>query len=470
MAFSINNRRVLVNLFKGLMKIYIYHTNDIHSNFEFVAMVTSYLKANKTESDLYLDSGDFNDLKDFIVQADRGKSALELFSLTGIDLMTFGNNEIDLGKQSLIEIIESDFPIISANVVDEYKNELPGLDKYRIIEKNGVRFLIIGIAPYYDKDYIPGSYNSFFVLGNILTVDPIVQVNEILKEQKGNYDFSILLSHSGLRVDRMLKEHCPDIDLMLGGHTHHVISDGNYSQSGRGQYLGRITLEIKDKEIEIVDNVQLELTQKDPEFLEKLEEKKACSIDKLSKELSLLKELSFDPYSECDLINFICDCLLHDFEADFAIMHHGIAEASLTRPVSKMSLLELLPSKLNPTIYTLEGRNIAKAIWDSFDESLITSSGFGAGFRGSVLGTLGYSYNVSVSFESKKIWINGELLEDSKVYRIVADDYLQRGTGYRSLWAPDKNAIYNGDFIRDLVEKHLMNKEVFDLLKIKRIL
>ncbi|WP_311487685.1 metallophosphoesterase [uncultured Helcococcus sp.] len=49
----------------------IYHTNDIHSNFDFYKKTSAYINENKNDEDLYLDSGDFADLSNFIVQADR---------------------------------------------------------------------------------------------------------------------------------------------------------------------------------------------------------------------------------------------------------------------------------------------------------------------------------------------------------------------------------------------------------------
>lgn len=55
------------------MRLNIYHTNDIHTNFAFLGRVCAYLEEHRAESDLYLDSGDFLDLKSLVVQADRGR-------------------------------------------------------------------------------------------------------------------------------------------------------------------------------------------------------------------------------------------------------------------------------------------------------------------------------------------------------------------------------------------------------------
>ena len=61
-------------------------------------------------------------------------------------------------------------------------------------------------------------YNVFFEMGNLHTLDPVPAVTQILCENRGKYDFSILLSHSGHAVDRELAKRLPPVDLWLEGH------------------------------------------------------------------------------------------------------------------------------------------------------------------------------------------------------------------------------------------------------------
>ena len=86
------------------MLLQIYHTNDIHADFPFLSRVHGYLREHRDAQDFYFDSGDFTDLKSVLVQADRGKSALELMKLCRPDAMALGNNEIDLGSEDLQRI------------------------------------------------------------------------------------------------------------------------------------------------------------------------------------------------------------------------------------------------------------------------------------------------------------------------------------------------------------------------------
>lgn len=452
------------------MKFTIYHTNDIHSNFDFMKKVHAFLKANKKHEDLYLDSGDFNDLKSPIVQADMGKSGLELLSSSMLDYTTLGNNEIDMGFEGVAGLLKTKYPLVIANLTDASGNELENTKKSAIIEKCGLRILLIGLAPYYSLSFKAGSYNSFFALGNLMTTDPIKAIRSEMDKNQGKYDYIVVISHSGYQLDQFILSEIGEIGLILGGHSHDMVSNGKLSQSGRGEALGKIVLSKVSGKIEIIENTQIYLQDLESEEFDKLYREKAEFADMvLTKELDVLEELDYDPFGECSFINFICDCLLKDFKADFALMHNGIVDGPLVRPVSKKSILELSPSKLNPTVYPLKGEKIIEAVKNSFDQDFVKQNGKGAGFRGKILGSLGFSSNVKINKEPFSMKINGEEIKPEKVYTLVTDDYLQRGTGYSSLEAPDDESTYDKDFIRDLIEKHLMDKESFESSRIKRI-
>lgn len=449
------------------MLLQIYHANDIHADFGFLSRVHGYLRDHRGEQDFYFDSGDFTDLKSVIVQSDRGKSALELMALCRPEAMALGNNEIDLGSEDLEKLTA--FPFLCANAVHNDGTVIPGLKSHIILERCGKRFLIIGLAPYYSAQMLPNKYNLFFEMGNIHTTDPIPAVERILEESKGKYDFSILLSHSGHLVDRKLEKQLPPVDLWLEGHSHAVITESRYSQSGRGECLGRVTLELDEAGVRIVDSVQIELPEPgSPAFDARLEMAQATAEEILSQELPVVRELAFDPFRESELTNFICDCLKKEFGGDLALMHSGISEGPLLRPVSRRSLIENFPSKLNPTIYTVSGEKLLTAVKLSLDENHIRQSGQGSGFRGRVLGCLGYSCNVTVTREPFSMEIDGKSVEPGKSYTIVTDDYLQRGTGYPSLAVPDEAARFDKRFIRDLVQEHLTDPEVFRTASISR--
>lgn len=448
------------------MQIQIYHTNDIHADFAFLGRVHAYLKANRREQDLYFDSGDFTDLKSIVVQADRGASALELLRTCRVDAMAIGNNEIDLGSEALEKL--AGLPLLCANLCHSDGTRLPQLRGSLTLERCGKRLLVIGLSPYYSVQMAPNAYNVFFEMGNLRTTDPIAAAREIL--EAGGYDFSIILSHCGLKVDQMLRQQLPPVDLWLEGHSHSVVTEKQYSQSGKGEALGRITLEIDENGVCVTDSVQIDPPDCcDPQFERKLQQIYAAADEVLSRELETAAELEFDPFRESPLTNFICDCLLEHCGGDLAVMHSGISEGPLKRPVSRRSLIEDFPSKLNPTVYRVSGEKLLEAARLSLDEAYIRESGKGAGFRGTVLGCLGFSCNVTLTREPFGMSVDGKPVEPGRMYTLVTDDYLQRGTGYPSLAVPDEQARFDKWFIRDLVQHYLTREDLFQSALIRRV-
>lgn len=460
------------------MRFNIFHTNDIHSNFEFVRWIDAYMAKNRREEDIYLDSGDFTDLRSLIVQADAGASALEIFARTGVDFMTIGNNEVDLSYKNLCKLIEAHKGLyVCANLTDNEGNSLPGLPGSTIFERFGKRFLVIGLTPFYkiretegEYQLIPSGYNCFSSMGNLLFAEPFEAVERELMKRRGQFDFCILLSHSGDKVEYELMKRFPEIDLCLGGHTHTISNFPKYSQSGKGALLGIVTIEVEGDSIREVANEQVEPFPVDnPEFDELLKAKEAFSDRVLGASLLFVRELDYDPFSECELMNYVCDALRKLRGGDLAIMHNGIAECRLSAPVSKKSIIQQFPSKLNPTVYKITGDKILEAIERSFDKEVIEGAGKGPGFRGHVLGTLSYSSNVSITRNPLSVWVDGEPLDPAREYTIATDDYLQRGTGYPSLRVPNSICTYHPWFIRDVVEVYLMDEEVFESARLRRI-
>lgn len=449
------------------MKLTIYHTNDIHSNFDKLAQIAAYINKNRTAEDFYFDCGDLCDLKDVMVQGTNGGGAIRLLKAAGVNAMAVGNNEIDLADKALSACAGQGLPLLSCNVTDNALNELENINRSVIFERMGVRFLVIGVSPYYGysetKGFQPGKYNVFFEMGNIKTVEPIEQIRKELQKQAGAYDFCILLSHSGCFVEEMIMKQVPEIDLCLGGHSHTVSCEKRYINSGcYGQYIGKVQLEIEggkvtDISTELIENKGFTDAPEITELYEKETEEAARLLDKT---LYTVDELSWDFKKENLLTNFIAEALYAKYPCDLAFTNAGIVEGSIKGGISKQKLLELSPSKLNPTRYPVKGCALKEAICHSLDGAFVSQPAPGAGVRWSVLGTLGFSHNVSIQKEPFLVLVNGEPLDEEREYLCVAHDALQRGTGYKELAAPDEKAEYFYGFIRDLLEATLQNPEI----------
>lgn len=452
----------------------IFFTNDIHSNFQSLLGLSTYIRENRSPNDLFLDAGDMMDLKDLLVQGNR-KGVGQLIQHLGYDCMAIGNNEIDQEYAGLTEIA-SQVTMLSCNLFQNDGREVPNIRKSTVLTKSGIRFLVIGVSPYYNKELTDSGYNVFYNMGNLNVVEPIKCIRQELEINRGQYDLSILLSHSGLAAEEYILNQVPGIDICIGGHSHSrvehpcLIKNTVYMQAfNYAACVGVLDLKIEKGTIKgyegaLIENVFNKDRELESIYLRELEQAKC----ELSRPVATIDQLCCDPFQESELINFVADSLYVEYPCDFAFIHAGICGGDLRGDVSMMKLIELSPSKLNPTRFKVRGADFEEAIRLSLEPDYISQPGRGPGFRGSVLGCICVSRNVKIVKSPLTIYINGDLLDKNREYDIISDDYMQRADYYPSLRKPDHEATFYTGFIRDLIYRHITDQTLIESCKIKR--
>lgn len=454
-----------------MKSITILHTNDIHSHFEsFACAVHQIKKYYRPQTDVLLDAGDFADERSILVAGTAGTGAIRLLMAAGYDAMAIGNNEFFQGYDALKQMASLGFPMLACNLHDLHGNDIPGIRPYLLLQRNHLRLLVIGVCPYWDK---PGDTTSFTDMSGITVFNPVDTIRQILTSLRGRYDRCILLSHAGYDNDILFAETINGIDAIIGGHSHtlmkqpEVINGTWIHQSGcHGEWIGELQLgeaETSGRQIP-VGNV------KDKEILALIRKEEKAGIANLSTPLyDLAQTLPYDAYRECAAVNAIADTLYQKFPCDFAMIHSGILSAPITSPVSQMSLLQASPSPLNPTSVFWTGKQIKEALIASFDDRFIRQYEKWAGFRGTVLGALGVSHNVQISKAPFTMTIQGQSLDEKKIYHVETDDFLFRGSGYTMLKGSRFPEQYAAGYIRDLLREGLRNPELVQIAFQKRI-
>lgn len=163
-----------------------------------------------------------------------GKVGVACLNKMQIDAQVLGNHAFDRGADNLRDnfVSKVNYPILSANTIVSDENE--GLKKlikpYIIKDVNGQKIAILGLTVESAKLSSPGPTISF--ANAIDTAKTTVQ--EI--ETKG-INKIIALSHLGYDRDKILAQEVPDIDVVVGGHSHTLL--GNFSNIGltsKGNY------------------------------------------------------------------------------------------------------------------------------------------------------------------------------------------------------------------------------------------
>ncbi len=163
-----------------------------------------------------------------------GKVGVACLNKMQIDAQVLGNHAFDRGADNLKDnfVSKVNYPILSANTIVSDENE--GLKKlikpYIVKDIDGQKIAILGLTVESAKLSSPGPTVSFAnAIGTAKTI-----VHEI--ENKG-INKIIALTHLGYNRDKILAQEVPDIDVIVGGHSHTLLGDfSNIDLTRKGDY------------------------------------------------------------------------------------------------------------------------------------------------------------------------------------------------------------------------------------------
>ena len=213
-----------------------------------------------------LHAGDFS-MGDIQFNTNFGVAELKLLKSMGLDAMTLGNHEFDLGPNTLQSVLDSafaggKFPLLSANAI--LNDSVAGLRKY--INANTTKqfgLIKVGIFGLTTPETNIFSNPSPIIFDENLAVIAQQQVTSLISS---GCSFVILVSHLGMGIDRLIAQAIPGINLIVGGHDHLMTSTPVELKNPLGQttyivqedgfyaHMGEIQFDIGLSGIDLVSN------------------------------------------------------------------------------------------------------------------------------------------------------------------------------------------------------------------------
>lgn len=446
--------------------IHIYHTNDLHSHFENWPRIYELLRERKKwhneagEAVYLFDIGDHLDLSHPYTEATKGRINTKLLNKEHYDAVTIGNNEgITLSYEALDHLYDdATFDVIVANL---YKNngERPAWAIPHQIYKTakGTKIGVIGITAYFAQLYE--------LLGWKLT-EPIQELSRQIEALKGHVDIIILLSHLGINDDEMIATNYPEIDVILGAHTHHIFHQGkiihNNLQGAAGKYgyyVGHIELkvdelkQVMDKKAIIYETSKLPIANEEKVIVEnyylqgkQVLSKKAATID--------------DFYSREVLAQMLCEKLVSWCHSDCAILNEGLILNGLQEgEVTFFDLLSICPHPINPCNVTLTGAELKEILLDMKAEKWETMRVKGLGFRGTLMGKMiAAGIILEKSGERDTYYIQSKEIQADQNYVVTVPDMFTFGNFFPSIYRATKKDYFLPEFMRNILADTLQNR------------
>lgn len=180
------------------------------------------LKESKRDlNPIYLNAGD-NFQGTLWYNIGRWNVTNELLNMYPADVQTIGNHEFDHDVEGVVPYLKNTFtPTVIANVDDSGEPTFQSTyNKSIVIEKGGRKIGVIGA--------ILRSTSNIAKTGNLKFSDePNAVRDEAVKLKSEGVNIIIVLSHCGVDVDRRIARYGgPDIDIIVGGHSHSFLWSG----------------------------------------------------------------------------------------------------------------------------------------------------------------------------------------------------------------------------------------------------
>ncbi|HEY4602191.1 MAG TPA: bifunctional UDP-sugar hydrolase/5'-nucleotidase [Cerasibacillus sp.] len=459
-----------------LEHIHFYYTNDFHSHFSQWSRVANFLKGKKIkhqiDGDSYylVDIGDHMDRVHPITEASMGKANVELLNDLAYDVVTFGNNEgITLARDDFFDLYEeAQFDVVCANLHSTAGDEPDWLRRYTTVQSvGGVKIGFLGLT-------VP--FNDFYHLLDLHITSPFDALEQYIEKLKSEVDVIILLSHLGITVDRQIAKQFPEIDVIIGGHTHHLFKQGELAHqtlitaAGKNcYYVGELHLVWDHKEQKLyhkdaiatdVSHVPRDLATE--EMLNQLE-LKAQNI--LGKKVVYLEEpLEVRWFKETEIMKYLTDTVKEWTNADGAMLNAGLLLEDFNPGyITYGDIHRICPHPINPCIVSIYGSELIKVIQKTLKRSFTEMKLKGFGFRGEVLGKMIFSDIEFTPITDEKegliitdVAIRGRALKENTTYNIATADSFTFGALLPEISQAKQKTYFLPEFLRNLLLETLV--------------
>ena len=493
------------------LSLTILHTNDFHSRLEAINRFDSTCGAKdeaegkcfggvarlKTALDarraalgnapyLLLDAGDqFQGSLFYSIH--KGAAEAEFMAKLGYDAMAVGNHEFDDGPAVLRKFIDAvPFPMLSSNLDVRNDPELAGkIERTVVLERGGER---IGIVSALATDTVETSSPG----PNVAFADEVAAIQAAVDELTAQgVKHIVALTHVGLPRDREIAASVRGLDVIVGGHSHSLLSNTDDKAEGKypvmvtnpdgvavpivtayayGKFLGELTVRF-DGEGKVVaasgDPILIDASfAPDPDF--------AARVAALGAPIEALKNEVIGEASEpidgsrdncrareCAMGTLVATAMLErtrSLGVSVAFQNGGGLRASIDAgPITKGEVLTVLPFQNTLATVDVSGADILAAL-----ENGLSQVSEGAGRFPQVAG-LRYTWNPAA--EAGQRVVRAEVqqadgtwtpVDPAQDYGVVTNNFMRRGgDGYAVFRDNGRNAYDFGPNLEDVVMAYL---------------
>ncbi len=366
----------------------------------------------------------------------RGEPDVLCLNRMGLDAMCVGNHEFDFGQDNLKRLMAlAKFPILSANVYVAATGDRLTPAVWRFALPDGTRGAAFGLTTAsVAEETLPSNFAGLRI------TDPVAECQSLLTELQGQAQFLVVLTHLGYEEDLALARACPELDVIIGGHSHTRVEPPTRvgktlvcQAESYGRYLGQLDMLVSGGDVVRYRGFLRPMDQAvapDPEiealirgYAEKLDERLREVIAQAA--VALNAERDEVRSGETNLGNLVTDLYREYTRADVCLVNAGGIRASIAQgPITVGDVLRVAPFSNLVAIKEVTGAQLRAALE------------YSAGLErphGGFLQVSGLTMTIADGHLAEAI-VGGEPLQDDQTYTLAATEFmLAGGDGYTML-------------------------------------
>lgn len=422
----------------------------------------------------------------------KGLAEAEFLNLMKFDAMTVGNHEFDESEDGLTGFLDKiTFPVVTANVLPSHKSKIGDRIKPSIVlDVGGQKVGIVGaVANDTPELSSPGP--------DILIGDDVATTTAAVEElKKQGVDKIIALTHVGYPRDLAAIAKIPDVDIVVGGHSHSLLSNTDAKAEGPyptmvdnpggykvpvvqaasyTKYLGDLVVTFDDKGVVKAakgDPILVDSSVKPDEAVLARVAELGKPIEELRSKIIAKTEAPIDGSREncrareCEMGSLLTDAMLDRVKGQgvtIAITNGGGLRASIDAgDVSMGEAITVLPFQNTVATFQIKGDGIREAL-----ENGLSKLEEGGGRFPQVAG-MKFSFDKSKPVGSRVVSVEvkeGEgyvALDPAKTYSLVTNNYMRNGgDGYDIFKEKGENAYDYGPGLETVLADYLAAHQPF---------
>lgn len=412
------------------IQIIIFSTNDMHGSIDNFAKIASYIQKERTKNPniLVLSGGDMfsgNPVVDQYPQ--KGFPMIELMNKIGYQYEIFGNHEFDYGQEVLSQRIEqANFKFLCANmIVDENVAKIKQPQPYDFLQIGDTKICILSVIEVSKRssgELLPATHPAR--LKGITFTEPVSTALKY-KSLRNQCDVFIGLTHTGYSTDREIAEAMPELDVIIGGHSHTridsttIVNGVLISQAQSNlHYLGKTTItldgnKVKDKKFELINIAKLK--EEDAEIKQLAQKfREDCHLDQV------IAHATGQFNGKEPLGSLMTDAVTNIHGLDFAFQNAGgvrigqIAKGAITMA----DIYQLDPFGNTVVVFQMTPAEIRSLLMNSYRKASKRADLLVSGMTYTIHTRNGKAVKVTMKD------LNGNPLDENKRYKVGMNSYI----------------------------------------------